>query len=141
MFRNYLLSALRNAVRQKLYTFINLAGLAIGLACAIFIGLFVWDELSYDRWIPQSRDLYRVQVTFAAPGVPTMQFPVAPFPLGEAMNAAIPEIDAFTRSVAESVTTNEPLVVAWTSAWDGSPPRFIPVGMMQVAFVQTPAAS
>ena len=46
MFRNYLIIALRNIVRHKLYSFINIAGLAVGLASVIFVILFVRDELS-----------------------------------------------------------------------------------------------
>ena len=68
MFRNYLTIALRNIVRHKLYSFINIAGLAVGLACAILIALFVRDELSYDKWIPGSENLYRVEVTYHPPG-------------------------------------------------------------------------
>ena len=45
MFQNYLVTALRNLIRHKLYSFINIAGLAVGLACAIFILLFMRDEL------------------------------------------------------------------------------------------------
>ena len=41
MFRNYLVTALRNFTRHKLYSFINIVGLAVGLACAIFISLFM----------------------------------------------------------------------------------------------------
>ena len=50
MFRNYLAIALRNIVRHKLYSFINIAGLAVGLTAAILIGLFVQQELSFDTW-------------------------------------------------------------------------------------------
>ena len=69
MFRNYLVIALRNIFRHKLYSFINiLAGLAVGLACVIFIMLFVRDEVSYDKWIPGSENLYRVENTINDPG-------------------------------------------------------------------------
>ena len=57
MFRNYLITALRNIARHKLYSFINIAGLAVGLTCVIFIILFMRDELSYDKWIPGSENL------------------------------------------------------------------------------------
>ena len=60
MFHNYLITALRNFTRHKLYSFINIAGLTVGLTCAIFIILFVRDELSYDKWIPGTENLYRV---------------------------------------------------------------------------------
>ena len=63
MFRNYLIIALRNLTRHKLYSFINIAGLTVGLTCAIFIILFVRDQLSYDRWIPGTENLYRVEIT------------------------------------------------------------------------------
>ena len=43
MFQNYLTTALRNAGRHKLYTFINIAGLTVALTCAIFIMLFIAD--------------------------------------------------------------------------------------------------
>ncbi len=50
MLRNYLKIALRNMNRHKGYSFINMAGLAIGMACCILILLYVTDELSYDRF-------------------------------------------------------------------------------------------
>ena len=62
MIRNYLTIALRNIIRHKLFSFINIAGLAIGLACVIFVLLFIRDELSYDRWIPDTRNLYRIEL-------------------------------------------------------------------------------
>ena len=67
MFRSYLSIALRNIVRHKLYSFINVTGLAVGLACAIFIVLFIRDELSYDKWIPDTAGLYQVEVTLRPP--------------------------------------------------------------------------
>jgi len=68
MFRNYMLTALRSFARNKLYSFINIVGLAVGLACAIFIILFIRDELSYDRWLPGTENLYRVETSFYFPG-------------------------------------------------------------------------
>ena len=49
MFRNYLKIALRNLVKHKVYSAINIAGLATGMAVAMLIGLWVWDELSYNK--------------------------------------------------------------------------------------------
>src|SRR5258707_5689456 len=63
MFRHYLIAAARNFAHQKLYSFINVVGLAVGLACAILIRLFLRDGLSYDPWIPDSAHLYLVQPT------------------------------------------------------------------------------
>lgn len=52
MFRNYLAAALRNLLRNRLYAAINIVGLAVGLAGALLIALFIRDEYSYDAWIP-----------------------------------------------------------------------------------------
>jgi ABC-type antimicrobial peptide transport system permease subunit len=60
MFYNYLKIALRNLKRQKGYSLINIAGLAIGMASAILILLWIQDELSYDRFHQYSDRLYRV---------------------------------------------------------------------------------
>jgi len=50
MFKNYLKIALRNLRRHKGYTFINIAGLAVGMACCALMLLFIRQELSYDRF-------------------------------------------------------------------------------------------
>ncbi len=71
MIKNYLTIALRNIARHKLYSVINIAGLAVGLACTILIILFVRDELSYDKWISGSDKLLRVEVTFHVPAAVT----------------------------------------------------------------------
>jgi putative ABC transport system permease protein len=60
LFRNYLLFAWRNLVRQRLYSFINLAGLACGLACALLIYLYVSHERSYDNFHSKADRMYRL---------------------------------------------------------------------------------
>ncbi len=60
MFRNYLKIALRNLVKHKGYSFINVGGLAIGLACCFLIVLFVRHELSYDQFHTQAPRIYRL---------------------------------------------------------------------------------
>ena len=52
MFRNYLAAALRNLRRNGLYAGITIAGLAIGFAAALLIGLYLRHELTYDRFVP-----------------------------------------------------------------------------------------
>src|SRR4051812_10276532 len=105
MFRNYLIVALRNLVRHKLYSVINIGGLAVGLACAILIILFVRDELSYDKWIPGSENLWRAEVTYHVPGrsdpIVTAQSPI---PIPMAMRDQLPEVTGATRLVREGMT-------------------------------------
>jgi putative ABC transport system permease protein len=50
MLRNYFKIAIRNLIKNKGYTFINIAGLATGMAVAVLIGLWMWDELTYNRY-------------------------------------------------------------------------------------------
>jgi len=64
MIRNYLLIALRNFQRQKLFAFLNMFGLAMGLACAALIFLYVSDELRYDTMQPHYKNTYRIGATF-----------------------------------------------------------------------------
>lgn len=106
MFRNYLLIALRNIVRHKLYSAINIVGLAVGLACVIFIALFVEDELSYDKWVPDTGNLYQLEVTLQPPGLPPMVAAVTPFPLAAFMKDHLPEVMAATRLAPQHMTVN-----------------------------------
>jgi putative ABC transport system permease protein len=107
MFRNHLVTALRNFTRHKLYSFINLAGLAVAFTCAIFIALFVRDEVSYNDWIAGSGDIYRVEIDAHYPGFPAARQTAAPFPLGAAMQDTIPAIRSSTREVVEGMTVQK----------------------------------
>ena len=60
MFRNYFKTAFRNMGRNKLFTGLNIFGLATGLACSILIFLWVRDELSYDRFNPGAEKIFRL---------------------------------------------------------------------------------
>lgn len=60
MLRNYLTTALRNLTKRKGYSFLNVLGLAIGMACCTVIAIFVIDELSYDRYHQNSGEIYRL---------------------------------------------------------------------------------
>lgn len=61
MLKNYLQIAFRNIYRHKGYSFINIAGLAVGIACCMLIMLYVRDELSYDRYNENIDCLYRLE--------------------------------------------------------------------------------
>jgi putative ABC transport system permease protein len=83
MIKNYLKIAFRNLTRQKGYSFINITGLAIGMACAIFILLWVQDELSYDGFHKNKDNIFRVAALFENEGNEVYgtqtSAPVAPF--------------------------------------------------------------
>ena len=60
MIKNYFKIAIRNLRRNKVYSFINISGLSIGLACAMLILLYVKDEVSFDRFHSNVNNIYRV---------------------------------------------------------------------------------
>ena len=60
MLKNYFKIAFRNLIRKKVFSFINIFGLAIGMACTILILLWVQDELSYDNFNKNGDNIYRV---------------------------------------------------------------------------------
>ena len=96
MLKSYLKIALRNLWRHKGYSFINIGGLAVGMACALFILLWVQDELSFDRFHDNAKTLYRVEQDQAG-GQGTFHVYVTPYPMGPGLKAAIPEIKDSTR--------------------------------------------
>src|ERR1700693_2393967 len=68
MFQNYFKIAFRNLLRNKAYSFINIFGLALGLAVCLLITLFVSDELSYDKFNVKADRIYRVNADFNVNG-------------------------------------------------------------------------
>ena len=58
MFKNYILTAIRNIKRDLFYSGINILGLAIGMSCSILIMLWVYDEISYDKFHKDSDLIY-----------------------------------------------------------------------------------
>src|SRR5690606_9144284 len=97
MFRNYLGLALRRLLGNKLFSFINLFGLAVGLASAILIGLYVADELSYDRFQPNAERLYRVARDFFPEEGGETHLATLPPPAAELLRQDYAEIEAVAR--------------------------------------------
>lgn len=91
MIKNYILTALRNILRQKGFSFINIFGLALGLACTLLILLWVQDEISYDRFHEKLDQLYRVVEDQYYSGA-TYHVTVTPYPSGPVWAEKIPEI-------------------------------------------------
>jgi putative ABC transport system permease protein len=91
MFRNYLTIALRNFRRQKGFALINILGLAIGLASATVIFLYIFDETGFDRFHPQSDHLY-VLGTHGKFNGEEDYFPAAPGAWPKAMQENYPEV-------------------------------------------------
>jgi len=97
MVKNYIKTTFRNLQRHKGYSFINIAGLAIGLACCILILLWVRYELSYDRFHEHGDNLYRIIRVSSTD--PTASSVVIPLPLVPAIKEELPEVRAATRLI------------------------------------------
>ncbi len=93
MLNYYLSLALRHALRNKLYSLISIVGLALGLSIVVMVGIYVDDELSYDRWIPESGSIYQVM-----PAVQdTRRVNVTPSDLGLWLRQDYTQLDEVTR--------------------------------------------
>ncbi|HEY0433329.1 MAG TPA: ABC transporter permease, partial [Chitinophagaceae bacterium] len=103
MFRNYLKIALRNLRRNKVYSFINIAGLSLGLACAMLIILYGKDEASYDRFQNNVANIYRV-VRQGTYDNKTFRDPNSGYLQGPRFSQNVAGIQSFVR--VQSWTTN-----------------------------------
>ena len=95
MWRNYLAAAVHNLFRNRAYAAINILGLAIGFAAVLLIGLYVRDELSYDRMYPHAERTFRLSMDIN--GATRTSLGVADARFGPAIKLDFPEVQAQTR--------------------------------------------
>lgn len=96
MLKNFFLVALRNISRNKVFTFINVTGLAIGMTASLLILLWIQDEISYEKYNENARDIYRVEQDQFYSGE-RYHVNVTPHPSGPVWKERIPEIKEQTR--------------------------------------------
>jgi putative ABC transport system permease protein len=96
MLRNYLKIAVRNLLRHRLYSLLNVLGLAVGLTVCTLILLWVQDELGYDRFHEHADRIHRVTVEIASADGP-MEAPVAAGAIGPTLREDLPEVEAAAR--------------------------------------------
>ena len=84
MLKNYFKVAWRNLLRNKVYSFINITGLATGIAVALLVGLWIWDELSFNSYHRNHSQLAQVMLNQSANGQIYTNETIA-MPLGEAL--------------------------------------------------------
>src|SRR6516225_10144900 len=102
MLRNYLLTALRNLERNRLYAAITILGLAAAFAVAILIGQFVRNELTYDHWLPGYQRVYELTGTFGFPGQPPSTSGSVHTPVAAQVRTVFPGADAVARLMPTS---------------------------------------
>jgi putative ABC transport system permease protein len=121
MLRNYLMTALRNLARNRLYAGITILGLAVAFTAAILIGQFVRNELTYDHWIPGYERVYKIDNTLVQPGQPAAVADIGPPPLAAQIRSALPGAEAIARleqafpsvRAASEASGNNDQVFAW----------------------------
>ena len=121
MFKNYLKVALRNIRRHKGYAAINIAGLAVGMACTLLILLWVQDELGFDCFHVNADRIYRVvqNIKFSDH---TTRWAISQGPLGPSLQKEIPEIESAVRFTQRTMTlqVGEKRIENWVTLADDS---------------------
>src|SRR5688572_20337552 len=97
MFRNYFKAAWRNLVKNKVYSTLNIMGLAVGMAVALLIGLWTYNEYTYDRFLPNYQQLYHVKRNFNSNGQ-IITFGNVSLKLADVLRSQIPEIEYVAES-------------------------------------------
>ena len=98
MIRSFFLLSFRNLFRKNRYfTFINIGGLAIGLASVLLVSLFVYDEYTFDRFHKHSDRIYRIVLDFTSEEGNTVNWARTNAPIGLYLQGAYPEIESVVR--------------------------------------------
>lgn len=97
MFKNYFITSWRNITRDKSYSSFNILGLAIGMGVALLIGLWVQYQYSYDRWLPQYKQAYRLMVRSTNNGEINAGY-ATQLPVANVLKKEIPEIRYVARA-------------------------------------------
>jgi len=123
MLTNYLTTFLRILMRQKIYSAINIFGLAIGIAATLLIALYINDELSYDKFHKDADRIYRIGV-FTRTNGNEIGSACTATPIAEALQREVPEVNSVTRISGWPSTvfhhegrTNNPSKLQWETLW------------------------
>ena len=96
MLKNYIKIAVRNLIRYKAYSYINISGLAIGIACCLLILLYINDEISYDSFHEKADRIYRINTSMKY-GAFEMEAPLTSDMTGPTMKKDFPQVEEYTR--------------------------------------------
>src|SRR5690554_7399320 len=96
MIRNYIKTAWRSIRKNKLYTLINLIGLTTGIVSCLLIGLYIWNELSFDRFHDNADRIAKVYMEYQFAGT-NVQTDVTGSKVGPQFQRMFPQIEEFVR--------------------------------------------
>jgi len=111
MLTKYLKLPLRSLMRNKVSSFINIFGLALGITCCLLLSLYIWDEASYDKHHKRASDLYRIVTNIRSESNVDRIGATSP-PIAMAIKEEVPEVEAAVRilnppGVKQYFTTGE----------------------------------
>ena len=98
MIKNYFKTAWRNLLKRKGSFIINIFGLSVGITCCIFICSYIFNELTYDTYAREAKNIYRVEIRNTSNNTVT-EYPSVDVGVGGGLKNAFPEIEAYTRMV------------------------------------------
>ncbi|HRI20154.1 MAG TPA: ABC transporter permease [Panacibacter sp.] len=99
MIKNYFKTALRNLWKNKATSFINLFGLSVGMTAAVFIFLWVQNEISFDNYQPDKENIYRITNAIQVSKDETWTWESSPMLMGETAIKEIPEVQKTARVI------------------------------------------
>jgi putative ABC transport system permease protein len=107
MIKNFIKTAWRNLSRNKVFSFINVFGLAVGLTCCMLISAYLYSELNYDTYAAKSKQIYRVELHSNGSNAAT-DFPNVDVAVGPGIKNTFPQVLDYTR-----LTNTGPLLVSY----------------------------
>ncbi len=96
MLKSYFKIGLRSLVKNRVFYFINIFGLSIGLACCLFIGAYIYSELHYDTYPEHAKNIYRVELQALGNGT-WVNYASVDFGVGPGISRTYPEVASYTR--------------------------------------------
>jgi len=100
MLKNYIKIAIRNIRRQKIYSFINIIGLAVGISISLTLTLYVIDDLTFDRFHKDAESIYRFTQTSNVAGLGKRIAAITAGPMAPTAKQELPEVIAAARTYA-----------------------------------------
>ena len=105
MLKNYLLTSWRNLTKHKAYTGVNLLGLVLGISAFIILGLYVWEDLSFNKFNSKYDRIARVVTVDKARGVSSQKVGVSYPALADAVKENLPEVEETVRISSQGEST------------------------------------
>ena len=115
MIKNYFTILIRNMIRNKLFTLINIFGLSISLACCILLFLYATRELSYD--IHHGESVYRITGVISQKDGEEFKLATTSIPIAPAIQQEIPEVELAARAISGSLFGSKNLISYKGNSW------------------------